>query len=81
MNSTFQNIINSPVVVTALGFDRSLHAYPKRMEWQGSTFHFIDSGIRVRRGESGGCTLNMSDGQRNFCLRELAGAWTLLSVS
>ncbi len=76
-----QNIINSPVTVTALGFDRTMHAYPKRMEWQGQTYHFVDAGIRVRRGERGGCTLTMSDGVRSFCLRELAGTWTLVSVS
>jgi hypothetical protein len=78
MTSTFQNIINSPVNVTALGFDRRMQAYPRRMEWQGSTYYFTDSGIRVRRNN--GCTLTMSDGARTFCLRFTAGAWTLVSV-
>ncbi len=81
MNGTFQNIINSPVTVTAVGFDRRMQAYPKRMEWQGNTYYFTDSGVRVRRGERGGCTLTMASGGKNFCLRELAGAWTLVSIS
>lgn len=80
MNSTLQNIINSPVNVTALGFDRRMQAYPRRMEWQGNTYYFTDSGIRVRRGEHGGCTLTMSDGHSTFCLREQAGTWTLVSL-
>lgn len=75
------NILNSPVNVTALGFDRSMHAYPKRMEWQGKTYYFVDSGIRVRRGESNTCTLTLSDGARSFCLRQLGSSWTLVSVS
>ena len=79
--NTLTNIINSPVTVTALGFDRHMQAYPKRMEWNGAIYHFIDSGLRVRRGESGGCTLTMSDGQQSFCLRQAGSSWTLVSIS
>lgn len=81
MNSTFNTIINSPVNVTALGFDRRCRAYPRRMEWQGNTYYFTDGGIRVSRGNNSGATLTMSDGHSTFCLREQAGAWTLVSVS
>lgn len=81
MNSSFKNIINSPVTVTALGFDRRMQAYPKRMEWNGATYYFVDSGLRIRRGEHGGCTLTMSDGHQSFCLRQRGGDWTLVSVS
>ena len=76
-----KNIINIPVTITAIGFDRHMQAYPKRMEWNGATYYFTDSGLRVRRGEHGGCTLTMSDGTRNFCLRQSAGNWILVSAS
>ena len=78
---TLNKIINTPVTVTAVGIDRRMQAYPKRMEWNGATYYFIDSGLRVRRGEHGGCTLTMSDGRQSFCLRQQAGDWTLVSVS
>lgn len=81
MVPTVTNIINSPVSVTAVGFDRRMQAFPKRMEWNGATYYFTDSGIRVRRGEHGGCTLTMSDGQQRFCLSHYGGSWTLVSIS
>ena len=81
MNSSFKNIINSPVTITAIGFDRRMQAYPKRMEWNGTTYYFVDRGLRVRRGEQGSCTLTMSDGRHSFCLRERVGNWTLVSIS
>ena len=81
MNNT--KFINTPVSVTAIGFGPGMRAYPKRMEWAGRTYQFIDRGIRVvtRRGESTMSTVTLSDGRQNFCLRELSGAWTLLSVA
>ena len=74
--------LNCPVSITAIGFGKSLQAYPKRMEWQGKTYHFLTRGIRtsVRRGESLMSTVTCSDGNQEFCLREQHGAWTLLSV-
>lgn len=77
------NSINSPVSITAVGFGREMEAIPRRMEWGGRTYQFIDRGIRVvaRRGESVMSTVTMSDGERSFCLRQTGSAWTLLSVS
>ena len=74
--------INTPVSITAIGFGPGMNAYPKRMEWAGRTYQFIDRGIRVvtRRGESTMSTVTLTDGQSNYCLREMSGAWTLLSV-
>lgn len=74
--------INSPVSVTAIGFGRNMQAYPRRMEWRGRTYCFIDRGIRatIRRGETVWNTVTMSDGNQNFCLRAEGGSWTLLSV-
>lgn len=74
--------INTPVSITAIGFGRDMCAYPKQMEWSGRTIRFIERGVRtsIRRGESIISTVTMSDGERTFCLRESAGAWTLLGV-
>lgn len=77
------NTINSPVSVTAMAFGRDMQPIPKRMEWAGRTYQFIDRGIRVvsRRGESIMSTVTMSDGSQSFCLRQTGSMWTLLSVS
>ena len=77
------NTLNSPVSVTAMAFGRDMQPIPKRMEWAGRTYQFIDRGIRVvsRRGESSMSTVTMSDGSQSFCLRQTGSAWTLLSVS
>lgn len=76
------NSINSPVSITAIGFGRDMQPIPKRMEWGGRTYQFIDRGIRVisRRGENVMSTVTMSDGTQSFCLRHNSGLWTLLSV-
>ncbi|MGE5298773.1 MAG: hypothetical protein ACM3KF_01915 [Acidobacteriota bacterium] len=78
-----KNSINSPVAVTAMAFGRDMQPIPKRMEWAGRTYQFIDRGIRVvsRRGENIMSTVTMSDGSQSFCLRQTGSAWTLLSVS
>lgn len=74
--------INSPVSITAIGFGRDMQPIPKRMEWSGRTYHFIDRGVRIisRRGERVMSTVTMSDGEQSFCLRQSGGCWTLLSV-
>lgn len=76
------NSLNTPVSITAIGFGHDMAAYPKRMEWAGRTYQFIDRGIRVvtRRGENTMSTVTLSDGKQSFCLRHSAGDWTLLSV-
>lgn len=74
--------INSPVSITAIGFGPHMEPIPKRMEWRGRTYCFVDRGIRatIRRGETIWNTVTMSDGDQNFCLRQNGGLWTLLSV-
>ena len=39
------NSIYSPVSITAIGFGRDMQPIPKRMEWGGRTYQFIDRGI------------------------------------
>lgn len=75
--------LNCPVSITAIGFEKGMKAYPKRMEWQGKTYHFLTRGLRlnVRRGESlMSTTVTCSDGKNDFCLRQRGGTWTLVSV-
>ncbi len=76
--------INSPVCVTAFAFGRDLRAYPRRIEYMGTTHHFIDAGLRtiVRRGERIAHILTMTDGRGEYCLRsDDHGSWVLLSIS
>lgn len=76
--------LNTPVTITAMGFGRDLRAIPRRMEYEGNTYHFIDAGLRtvIRRGEQIAQILTMSDGENNFRLRSdnRGGSWTLLSI-
>ena len=76
------NQINRPVSVTAVRFDRRMNALPTRMEWDGQTYTFVDTGICVtsRSGNATASTITLSDGLRNFCLRQTRGIWTLLKV-
>lgn len=77
--------INRPVAITAMGFGRDMRAYPRRMEYQGATYDFIDAGLRlvVKSGERIAEILTLSDGDSQFRLRSdnRGGSWTLLSIS
>lgn len=74
---------NNKVSVTALGFDRDMHAYPRRIEVEGITHSFIDAGLRtvVKSGEKITRIFTMTDGSRNYHLRSSGSEWTLLDVS
>lgn len=76
--------INSPVDVTAMGFGRDMRAYPRRIEFEGKTYSFIDAGLRtvIRKGERIAQILTMTDGAEQFRLRSdnHGGSWTLLSI-
>lgn len=76
--------INSPVTITAMGFGRDLRAYPRRMEYGGTTYNFLDAGIRtvIRSGERIAQILTLSDGANDYCLRtdNQGSSWTLLSI-
>lgn len=75
--------INSPVDITAIGFGRNLRTYPRRMEFQGTTYDFVDAGLRtiVRSGERVAHIFTMSDGARDYRLRSDNGHWTLLGIA
>lgn len=77
--------INEQVAVTQVGFKKNLSAYPRRMEFRGSVYEFIDAGIRclVRRGSQLSEIITLTDGRSEFRLRSdnRGGDWTLLSIS
>lgn len=77
--------INQPVSITSMGFGRDMRAIPRRMEYEGQTYHFAGSGLRtvVKKGEQMFQMLTMNDGSHDFHLRSdgRGGSWTLLSMS
>lgn len=74
--------INIPVSVTAMTFGRDMSACPKRMEWAGRIYDFVDTGIRVRsrRGEHVSDTVTCSDGSQSYCLRATGSQWILVGI-
>jgi hypothetical protein len=78
-------IINKQVSVTRVGFKKNLMAYPRQVEYDGSTYDFIDAGVSciVRSGELIAQILTLTDGRTQFRLRSdnRGGSWTLLSIS
>lgn len=76
--------INEPVTVTAMGFRKNLKVYPKRIELNGSSYSFIDAGLRclVQNGNKIIAEIfTMSDGQSEYRIRNTGGGWTLLSIA
>lgn len=77
--------INEQVQITVMGFKKNLVAYPRCMEYQGTTYEFLDAGLRclVRHGERMAEILTLSDGRSSFRLRSdnRGGNWTLLSIT
>lgn len=75
--------INSPVSVTALGFGRGMRTYPRRMEFQGITYDFVDAGLRttLSGGERAMSIFTMTDGTRDFRLKSDGSSWTLLGIA
>ena len=76
--------INEQVAVTEMGFKKNLSAYPRRMEFRGSIYEFIDAGLRclISSGEQFAEIITLSDGKSLFRLRSdnHGGNWTLLSI-
>lgn len=76
--------INEQVSVTSIGFRKDLASYPRRMEFRGETYNFIDSGLRclVRRGGVIAEVLTLTDGIANYLLRtDNRGVnWMLLGI-
>ena len=76
--------INEQVAITQMGFKKDLAAYPRRMEFRGTIYEFLDAGLRclVRTGSQVAEILTMTDGKNQFQLRSdnHGGNWTLVSI-
>jgi len=77
--------INEQVAITAIGFRKNLIAYPRRMEFRGVTYNFIDAGLRclIRHGSRIAEVITLSDGIADYYLRtdNHGNDWTLLSIT
>lgn len=77
-------VINEEVAVTKVGFKKNLAAYPRRMEFRGTVYEFLDAGLRclVRSGESMAEIITLTDGTNHYRLRSdnHGGNWTLLTI-
>lgn len=77
--------INEQVTVTSMGFRKGFVAYPKRIEFNGDSYSFIDTGLRclIRCGETVAEILTLSDGVSSFKMRSDNDGrnWTLISIA
>lgn len=79
--------LNAQVDVTALYFAKSkgsLKSFPKRIEYEGHTHTFVESGLQMLVQTANGLVkfFEMTDGQNNYRLRQdQSHGWTLLSIS
>lgn len=76
--------INEQVAITQMGFKKNLSAYPRRMEFRGTIYEFLDAGLRclVRSGATVAEIITMTDGTAQYQLRSdnHGGNWTLVSI-
>lgn len=90
METTNRRLINEEVNVTGLYFrsgkpdERHLKGYPKRMEYEGREYTFIESGLRylMRKGQQLFEVFDVTDGTSAYRLKFDADAhiWTLIGV-
>lgn len=81
-----RQVINQEVRVTSVYFRPGPHlkGYPKRMEYEGREYTFLESGLRylVQKGQQLVEIFDMTDGQREYRLKLDVGRqiWTLVGV-
>ncbi len=77
--------INKNVRVTAVWFDKNFNEVPKRIEFDGRSYTFVDRGLRycIKRGEQITRLFDLTDGEAYFRLKHEvdSSAWNLLSIS
>ena len=79
--------INRKVNVTAVYFRTrgGLLEFPKRMEFEGETYNFLESGLQylIRKGRSVVRILDLTDGTASYRLRQDSGQtnWTLVAIT
>jgi hypothetical protein len=75
--------INEQITVTSVGFRPNGDIIPRRMEYRGTSYTFIDAGIRYSI-KQGGKLLRMfdvSDGTAAFRLRQDEDSWSLMTMT
>ncbi len=79
--------VNKEVAVTAVYFrnDAQLKSFPKRMEYEGQEYTFVESGIRylVEKGQNLIQLFDMTDGSMDYRLKfdTKQSTWTLVTMS
>jgi len=79
--------INKEVSVTAVYFRNNgqMKSYPKRMEYNGREYTFLESGLRflVQKGQQLTQIFDMTDGSTNYRLKfsDDEQLWTLVDIS
>lgn len=74
--------VNKNVSVTAVWFGKDFEQVPKRIEFEGRSYTFVDKGLRycIKQGEQMTQLFDLSDGERQFRLRNDIGSstWNLM---
>ena len=88
--NTSRKLINQEVAVTGMYFrparpdKRHIKGYPKRMEYEGREYTFLESGLRyiLNKGQQLTEIFDMTDGKRDFRLKfdTAEQTWTLVGV-
>jgi hypothetical protein len=79
--------VNKEVSVTALYFRNNggMKSFPKRMEYDGQEYTFMESGLRllIQKGHKLTQIFDMTDGSSNFRLKfeDANQLWTLVDIS
>lgn len=79
--------VNKEVAITAVYFrkDQNLKSFPKRMEFDGREYMFIESGLRylVAKGQSFVELFDMTDGEMTYRLKHdtSEATWTLVNMT
>ena len=87
MNYVTRTPINKEVSITGMYFrngGRSLRSYPKRMEFDGQEYTFIESGLHflVKKGQQFFELFDMTDGTNSYRLKHdsAENTWTLVGM-
>lgn len=88
--TTNRRLINEEVQITGVYFrgsrpdDRHIKGYPKRMEYEGREYTFLESGLRylIRKGQQLIEVFDMTDGTSAYRLKfdTSEHRWTLVGI-
>jgi hypothetical protein len=88
MDMSTKIAVNKPVNVTAVYFNNQkddLREFPKRIEFDGDTYTFLNSGLQylIKKGRSVVRIFDMTDGTANYRLRQDGdeSQWTLVAIT